>query len=72
MESDWEFVPGTFRPDPKRFFLTRREKIEKFDVFRGNFQNSNQNHECLTRPDPSHKKLTRPDPGQKFLTRTHH
>jgi len=42
--------------------LTQRAKIEKIDIFRGNFQNSNPNHKCLTRPDP----------GQKFLTRTHH
>jgi len=24
-------------PDPKQFLLTRKEKIEKFDIFRGNF-----------------------------------
>jgi len=50
------------RPDPKRFFWSKGKKIENFDIFRGNFTNSN----------PSHKWLTRPDPGQKFLTRSHH
>jgi len=64
--------PGYFRPDPKQLFLTRRERIWKFDIFWRNFQNSNPNHKWLTLPDPSHKKLTRPDPGQKFLTRNHH
>jgi len=41
--------------DPTRrdFFLTpKRKKIEKFDVFRGNFPNSNPNHKWLTRPNP--------------------
>jgi len=42
------------------FFLTRREKIEKFDVFRGNFQNSNPNHKWLTRPEPQKIDPTRP------------
>jgi len=54
------------------YFLTRPEEIffkgqtiEKFDIFRGNFPNSNPNHKWLTRPDPSHKKLTRS--GSKFF-----
>jgi len=42
--------PGYYWPYPKRFFLTRREKIEKFDIFRGNFPNSNPNHKWLARP----------------------
>jgi len=36
-------------PDPTR----AEAKIEKFDVFRGNFPNSNPNHKWLTRPDPT-------------------
>jgi len=36
--------------DPmQRDFLTRREKIESFDIFRGNFPNPNQ--KWLTRPE---------------------
>jgi len=66
-------------PQP-RYFPTRPEEIffspkgnffEKFDIFRGNFPNSNPNHKWLTqpgptRPDLSHKKLTQPNPGQKL------
>jgi len=55
-----------------KFFWPEGKKMEKFDIFRGNFPNSNPNHKWLTRPNPSHKKLTRPDPGQKILTGTHH
>jgi len=39
---------SAFWPDPKRFFLTWREKIEIFYIFRGNFPNSNPNHKWLT------------------------
>jgi len=61
---------------PEEIILTRTEKIEKFDIFRGNFPNSNPNHRWLTQSDPSHKKfkkLTRPgsknfnpDPSLQF------
>jgi len=62
-------------PDPKRFFLTRREKIEKFDSFRGNFPNSNPNHKWLPDPTQATKNwpdLTRvknfdPDPSLDFV-----
>jgi len=47
------------------FFWPEGKKMEKFDVFRGNFPNSNPNHKWLTRTNPSHKKLTRP--GSKIL-----
>jgi len=57
--------PGYFPTRPEAIFFIWREKNEKFDVFRGNFQNSNPNHKWLTRPDPSHKKLTRP--GSKIF-----
>jgi len=60
--------PTRLRP---RYFLTQLEeiffyskglKIEKFNIFRGNFPNLNSNQ----------KWLTWPDPGQNFLTQTHH
>jgi len=41
------------------------QKIEKFDVFRGNFPNSNPNHKWLTRPEPQKIDPTRP--GSKIL-----
>jgi len=47
------------------FFWPEGKKIENFDIFRGNFPNSNPNHKWLTRPNPSHKKLTRP--GSKIF-----
>jgi len=59
------FDPGTFRPDQTRFFLTQREKIQTFDIFRGNFPNLNPNHIGLIRPNPNHKKLTQPG-SKKF------
>jgi len=40
--------------------LTRSEKIEKFDIFRGNFPNPN--HKWLTRPDLA--QATKIDPTQ--------
>jgi len=65
--------PGYFPTQPEEiFFLTQREKIEKFDIFRGNFPISNPNRKWLTRPEPQKIDPTRPDPGQKFLTQTHH
>jgi len=54
--------PGYFPTRPEAIFWPEGKKIEKFDVFRGNFPNSN----------PNHKWLTRPDPGQKILTRKNH
>jgi len=55
--------PGYFPTQPEEiFFWPKGNKIEKFDVFGGNYPNSN----------PNHKWLTRPDQGQKFLTQTHH
>jgi len=52
------FDLGTFWPDPKRFFLLEGKKMEKIDIFKGNFPNPN--HRWLTQPDLSHKKLTQP------------
>jgi len=45
-----------------RFFLARREKIEKFGIFRGNFPNPNPNQTFW--PDLTHFK--------KNLTQTYH
>jgi len=41
-----------FDPTPKRFFLTQREKMEKFDIFMWIFPIQKQNHKWLTRPEP--------------------
>jgi len=51
--------------DPTRVknFWPEGKKIEKFDVFRGNFPNSNPNHKWLTRPG---SKIFDPDPSLKF------
>jgi len=53
-----------------RYFLTRSEgkKIEKFDILRGNFPNSNPNHKWLTNPShkkivPTRSKIFEPDPS---------
>jgi len=46
------------------FFWPEVKKIDKFDIFRGNFPNPNPNHKWLTRPNPTLVK--------KFLTWTHH
>jgi len=35
---------------PEEIFFDPKGKIEKFDVFRGNFPNSNPNHKWLTEP----------------------
>jgi len=40
--------PGYFLTQPRRFFLIRREKIEKFGIFRGNFPNLDPNQRWLT------------------------
>jgi len=53
-----------FWPNPKIFFWPDGEKIEKFDVFRGNFPNPNLNHRWLTQPNPS-KKID-PDPSLRW------
>jgi len=45
---------------PQEIFLPQIEKIVKFDVFRGNFPNSNPNHKWLTRPG---SKNFYPDPS---------
>jgi len=42
--------PEYFLTQPEEIFLTRREKIEKFNIFRGNFPNPNPNHRWLTQP----------------------
>jgi len=44
--------PRYFLTWAKEIFLTRREKIEKFDVFRRNFTKSTPNHKWLTQPEP--------------------
>jgi len=59
------FDPQQIRAQPafdSGTFWSEEKKIEKFDIFRENFPNSNQNH----------KWLTQPNPGQKILTLTHH
>jgi len=40
-------------PTQRDFFWPEGQKIEKFDIFRGNFPNSNPNHKWLTWPDPN-------------------
>jgi len=50
--------PGYFLTQIEVIFLTLKEKIEKFDIFRVNFPTPY--HRQLSRPDPSNKKLTRP------------
>jgi len=65
--------PGYFLTRPKEIFLTWSEKIEKFDVFRQNFTNSNPNHKWMTPHDPTRAtKIGQSWPGIKYLTRTHH
>jgi len=51
------FDPGTYWPNPKRFFWPKRKKNEKFGIFRGNFPNPDPNQRCLTLPYPSNKKI---------------
>jgi len=58
----WSIDPGTFLPHPKRYFLTHREKIEKINIFRGNFPNPNSNHRWPTRPDQAWPKPQNIDP----------
>jgi len=53
------------------FDPTRRVKIEKFGIFRGNFPNLDSNQKWLTWPDPSNKNWPLPDPGQTFLNQSH-
>jgi len=49
--------PGYFLTRPEDiFFFDPKEKIEKSEIFKGNFPNTNQR--WLTWPDPSSKKLT--------------
>jgi len=65
-EFDWVLFDPTWRD----FVLTQREKLEKFDFFRGNFPNPN--YRWLTRPDLTRATKKWPNQGQNFLTRTHH
>jgi len=51
--------PGYFLIQPKEIFFPKG-KIEKFDIFRGNFPNSNPNHKWLTQPG---SKSFDPDPS---------
>jgi len=64
--------------DPIRrdFFWPKGKKTEKFDVFRGNFPNSNPNHKWLTRLKPQKTDLTQPwskifDPDPSLAYRFH-
>jgi len=64
-----------FVPTRRDFFCPKGKKIEKFDVFRGNFPNSNPNHNLLTRPEPQKIDPTRPgsknlDPDPSLLCRS--
>jgi len=52
-----------FDPTRWHFFWPEGEKIEKIDIFRGNFPNPYWNHRWLTWPEPL--KLTRP--GSKIF-----
>jgi len=53
----WPFFdPGTFWPQTMRFFLTRREQTEKFEIFWGNF------------PDPEVADPTWPEQQKYDLT----
>jgi len=53
------------------YFLTQPEgkKIKKFDIYRGNFPNSNPNHKWLPRPDTTQATKNWPDPtcGSKLF-----
>jgi len=67
--------PRYFLTRPEEIFFDTKDKIEKFDVFRGNCRNSNPNHKWLTRPEPQKIKPTRvknfwpgPITSQKLLT----
>jgi len=51
--------PRYFLSHPRRFFLTRSEKNEKFGIFKGNFPKPNPNQRKLTRPIT---KLSQGDP----------
>jgi len=58
--------PRYFLTRPQEIFFDPKVKIEKFDVFRGKFPNSNPNHKWLTWPDPSHKNWPDPTLVKKF------
>jgi len=47
----------------EEIFWLEGKKIEKFVIFRGNFENPNPNQRWLTQPDPNNKKIY-----LKFLT----
>jgi len=40
--------PGYFLAQHEEIFLSQKGKIEKFDIFRGNFPNSSPSHKWLT------------------------
>jgi len=63
--------PSTLWPNPKRFFLTQREKIRKFGIFWGNLTSPNPNQRWLTWPGPTQVKKFCPGPitRKKVLTR---
>jgi len=46
-------------PTRRDFFWLEGKKIEKFDIFKGNFPNSNPNHIWLTQPKPQKIDPTR-------------
>jgi len=49
------------------FFWPEGKKIEKFDIFRGNFSKPKLKLAEPTRPEPSNKKLTRTNPGSTLF-----
>jgi len=57
--------PWYFLTQHEESFLTQSKKIEKFDIFTGNFPNSNPNHKWLTRPEL--QKIDPIWPGSKFF-----
>jgi len=62
--------PRYFLTQPRRDFLTRKEKIEKFNILRENFLSPNTIHNWLTWPELL--KIDPTWPESKFLAQTHH
>jgi len=58
----WLLLTAAF--DPGTFCFDLKGKIEKFDIFRGNFPNPNPNHKWLTRPG---SKKFYPDPSLREM-----
>jgi len=54
-------------PTQRDFFWPEGQKIEKIDIFWGNFPNSNPNHKWLTRPDPGQKFWPGPITNKRWL-----